>query len=64
MSKAAETRKANAAKRAAKEAEKKELLTVMQECLVELIQENELSPQAKLTAVTMLDEVRKEHRIV
>ena len=64
MNKASETRAANRAKQEEKAAQKKELLTVMMECLKELIQENELSPQAKLTAITLLDQVRKELRIV
>lgn len=50
----------NAEKRKAREAERKRILNLMKEVLVELLEEGELSDPAKYAAVELLNEVRIE----
>lgn len=43
-----------------KRSERNHILELMKECLIELLEEGQLTGQAKLAAVKMLDQVRTE----
>ena len=63
MSKAAETAAANRAKREAKAQLKKELLELMIMSLQTILQDEDISNESRLQAVTLMDELRKELRL-